>query len=141
MDIVGAMFCASEHVGVLELMAVGIKHRVSLYLDDLVICARPVATEIEASKGILASFQGASVLAVNFSKSAAAPIRCTSYLKAVSSALDCPICDLPCTYLGLPLSTKKLCKSDLQLVHDKLASKVAFWKARLLTKVSHLAYV
>jgi hypothetical protein len=50
--------------------------------------------------------------------------------EAIAPALDCPIRELPCTYLGLPLSTKKLRKADLQLVLDKLASKLAFWKAK-----------
>jgi hypothetical protein len=44
-------------------------------------------------------------------------------------------------YLGLPLSLRKLRKEDLQLVLDKLASKLTFWKARLLTKDGRVAYV
>jgi hypothetical protein len=52
-----------------------------------------------------------------------------------------PISALPCTYLGLPLSIRKLHKADLQLVLDKLACKLAFWKAKLLTKDGRVAFV
>ena len=48
---------------------------------------------------------------------------------------------LPCTYLGLPLSIKKLRKGDLQPALDKLANKLAMWKARLLTKEGRVLYV
>jgi hypothetical protein len=48
---------------------------------------------------------------------------------------------LPCTYLGLSLSLKKLRKDDLQLVLDKLACKLSFWKAKLLTIDGRVAYV
>jgi hypothetical protein len=46
-----------------------------------------------------------------------------------------------CTYLGLPLSLKKLRKEDLQSILDKLARKLAFWKTKLLTKDGRVAFV
>jgi hypothetical protein len=79
---------------------------------------------------------------VNFAKSSATPIQCSEAVEdAISAALDCPIAALPCTYLGLPLSIRKLRKEDLQLVLDKLACKLAFWKAKLLTKDGRVAFV
>jgi hypothetical protein len=38
-----------------------------------------------------------------------------------------PSPQFPCTYLGLPLSDKRLHKEDLQPVVDKLAAKVKGW--------------
>jgi hypothetical protein len=84
--------------------------------------------ELVVVKGILACFGGASGLVVNFAKSSATPIQCSeAVVDAISAALECPITVLPCTYLGLPLSIRKLCKADLQLVLNKLACKLAFW--------------
>jgi hypothetical protein len=137
------MFRATEHAGVLPgLLPAGLKHRVSLYADDVVVFARPELAELAAMKGILACFGGASGLVVNFAKSSAARIQCSeAVVDAISAALDCPIAALPCTYLGLPLSIRKLRKADLQLVLDKLACKLAFWKAKLLTKDGRVAFV
>jgi hypothetical protein len=142
MDVVSAMFRAAEAAGVLPQLPAGIRHRVSLYADDVVVFARPSALELQAIKGVLDCFGQASGLHVNFLKSAAAPIRCSQEaVDAVSAAIDCPIQGLPCTYLGLPLSLKKLRKEDLQCVLDKLARKLAFWKAKLLTKDGRVAFV
>jgi hypothetical protein len=91
---------------------------------------------------VLDCFGQAAGLHVNFLKSTAAPIRRSQEaVDVVSSAIDCPIRELPCTYLGLPLSLKKLRKEDLQCVLDKLARKLAFWKAKLLTKDGRVAFV
>jgi hypothetical protein len=53
---------------------------------------------------------------VNFAKSAVTPIRCPEVaIPSVRDALLCQVVTLPCTYLGLPLSIRKLPKVDLQL--------------------------
>jgi hypothetical protein len=59
----------------------------------------------------------------------------------VSPALSCPVSSWPFSYLGLPLSVKKLSKGMLQAVLDKLARKLALWKAKLLTKDGRVAFV
>ncbi|KAM0920400.1 hypothetical protein ACQ4PT_007548 [Festuca glaucescens] len=143
MDVLARLFSTTEHRGVLaDLSAVGIKHRVSLYADDVVVFAKPEVAEVAAVRGIMECFGGASGLCVNFNKSAAAPIRCPPQVLAdMAAALDCPISTLPCNYLGLPLSIQRLTKRDLQLVLDKLANKLTFWKAKLLTKEGRVTYV
>jgi hypothetical protein len=62
-------------------------------------------------------------------------------VEAISLAIDFPIRALPCTYLGLPFSLKKLRKEDIQLVLDKLARQLAFWKAKLLSKDGRVMFV
>jgi hypothetical protein len=142
MDVLGAMFHAVELAGVLPPLPAGLKHRVSLYADDVVVFVRPCAQELATVKGLLECFGGASGLRVNYSKSSAAPIRCTEAVtNTVVANFQCPVRSLPCTYLGLPLSLKKLRKADLQLVLDKLAGKLSFWKAKLLTTDGRVAYV
>jgi hypothetical protein len=98
--------------------------------------------ELAAVRGILECFGEASGLRVNFLKSSVALIQCSQDIAdQCSQALDCPIRNLPCTYLGLPLSIKKLRKEDLQSILDKLARKLAFWKAKLLTKDGRVAFM
>jgi hypothetical protein len=52
-----------------------------------------------------------------------------------------PYSIMPSPYLGLPLSISKPRKSDLPLVLDKLAAKLPFWKARLMSREGCLVYV
>jgi hypothetical protein len=143
MDALAGMFRLAEQLGVLEsLRLAGIKHRISLYADDLVVFARPEPRDLQAVHAILRCFGGASALHVNLSKSASAPIRCSSALvDSIAPDIACPLMQFPCVYLGLPLSIGRLCKGDLQLVLDKLAAKLPHWKARLLTKEGRVTYV
>ncbi|KAM0911565.1 hypothetical protein ACQ4PT_013380 [Festuca glaucescens] len=125
-----------------DLCAAGLKHRLSLYADDIVVFARPDEQELVAVKEILACFGAASGLRVNYLKISAVPIRCDADTRVAGAPLlDCPFKDLPQQYLGLQLSLRKPSKAELQLVLDKLAAKVAFWKARLMLWDGRVAYV
>jgi hypothetical protein len=53
----------------------------------------------------------------------------------------CPFSPLPMPYMGLPLSLRKPSKADLQPVLDKPANKLAFWKARLMSRDGRVSYV
>jgi hypothetical protein len=141
-DVLSAMFRVAEDVGVLSgLASIGLRRRVSLYADDVVIFAKPDAREISAVWGVLACFGAASGLKANFTKSSVAPIQCSDgALQAAVAALPYSIMPLPCTYLGLPIYISKPRKSDLQVV-DKLAAKLPFWKARLMSREGCLVYV
>ncbi|KAM0917393.1 hypothetical protein ACQ4PT_009542 [Festuca glaucescens] len=98
--------------------------------------------DLEVVREILGCFGEASGLAVNYDKSVAILIRCTEQvLLEVAPALGCPLGKFPCKYLGLPLSISKLQKRDVQPLIDKLAWKLSFWKARLLSKEGRAAYV
>jgi hypothetical protein len=143
MDALAGMFRLAEQLGVLEsLRLAGIKHRISLYADDLVVFARPESRDLQAVHAILRCFGGASGLHVNLAKSAAAPIRCSSAMvDNIAPDIACPLMQFPCVYLGLPLSIGRLRKGDLELVLDKLAAKLPHWKARLLTKEGRVTYV
>jgi hypothetical protein len=143
MDVLSALFRAAENAGVLTgLSAMGHRHRVSLYADDVVIFARPVEAEVQVVRGILDFFGGASGLRVNYGKSSIVPIHCSEEaLESVALSLPCPVTSMPCTYLGLPLAIRKLQRSDLLPVVDKLASKLSAWKARLLTLEGRATYV
>jgi hypothetical protein len=141
MDVLSAMFLAAERAGVLsDLSALGLRHRVSLYADDVVVFARPAVAELDAVWAVLRCFGCASGLVANPAKSSAAPIRCSDD-QSISASLPCAVIPLPATYLGLPLSTRKPRKAELHAVIDRLAAKLPFWKARLLSREGRLVYV
>jgi hypothetical protein len=143
MNVLLAMCRRAEERGLLgDLRHLGIMHRVSLYADDVVIFAQPRLGDLAVVREILGCFGQASGLVVNFLKSVAIPIRCTEQvLLAVTPALGCPIGEFPCKYLGLTLSLSKLQKMDVQPLIDKLARKLSFWKARLLSKEGRASFV
>ncbi|KAM0878385.1 hypothetical protein ACQ4PT_034904 [Festuca glaucescens] len=143
MDVLSAMFHSAEQAGILsDLSVLGLRHHVSLYADDVVIFARPAVPELAALWGVLRCFGCASGLVANPAKSSAAPIRCPDeVLELVSASLPCSVVPLPTSYLGLPLSVRKPRKSELHAVLDRLAAKLPFWKARLLSREGRLVYV
>ncbi|KAM0900198.1 hypothetical protein ACQ4PT_020764 [Festuca glaucescens] len=104
------------------------KNRISLYADDVVIFTNPELADLNSVKLLLQSFGEASRLFTNFNKSSILPIHCQGVnLNALSATLQCRTQEFPCTYLGLPLSDKRLRKGDLQPALDKLAGKVKGW--------------
>lgn len=68
-------------------------------------------------------------------KSQVLPIACTKeQVGEAKQILQCEIGHLPCKYLGLPLSIRKLTVTDLQPVLDKIADRLPGWKAILLQR-------
>jgi hypothetical protein len=54
MNVLSAMFTRAEERGILsDLKQLGIRHRVSLYADDVVVFAKPCRLELEAVFAIL----------------------------------------------------------------------------------------
>ncbi|KAM0828305.1 hypothetical protein ACQ4PT_067636 [Festuca glaucescens] len=143
MDVLSAMFRFVESAGALsDLSSIGIRHRVSLYADDVVVFARPSAEELTVVWRVLGCFAAASGLRANFSKSSAASIQCSvEALQVATAALLCPLGSLPCSYIGLPLTLSKPRKAELQAVIDRLAAKLPLWKAKLLMREGRLVYV
>jgi hypothetical protein len=143
MDVLSAMLRVAERVGVLsDLSPLGLKSRVSLYADDVAIFVKATASDLQAVWSVLECFGAASGLKANPAKSSAAPIGCSDdLLAALAPSLPCPIGRLPCSYLGLPLSVRKPRKAELQAILDRLAAKLPFWKARLMSREGRLVYV
>ena len=69
-------------------------------------------------------------------------IRCTEEnLALIQNLLPCQILDFPCKYLGLPLTTKKLTKEQVQPIIDKIADQLPGWKADLMTRAGRAIQV
>lgn len=102
----------------------------------------PVRAEVAALQSILAAFGKISGLCTNFSKSAAYPIACEDHvIEEVLAEFEGEISSLPCKYLGMPLSIRKLRRVDFQVLIDKIAAKLAGWKGKLLNRMGRLALI
>jgi hypothetical protein len=73
---------------------------------------QPYPAELALVKDILRVFGEASGLVTNFSKCSFTPITCGDQeIQSVQHIVPCNLVQIPCKYLGLPLSVKKLPKS------------------------------
>uniref|UniRef100_A0A453SB31 Uncharacterized protein n=1 Tax=Aegilops tauschii subsp. strangulata TaxID=200361 RepID=A0A453SB31_AEGTS len=55
--------------------------------------------------------------------------------------LGCPTAAMHVTYLGIPLTLGRPTATQLQPLVDKTAGKLPTWKAHLMNKAGHLAFV
>jgi hypothetical protein len=99
--------------------------RVSLYVDDLVLFVAPYEHDLQVIKAAPTVFSLASGLFSNLDKSVATPMHCLDHEVArVRDVLSCQIEEFPCRYLGIPLSIRKLRRSDKQPLVDKVATRI-----------------
>lgn len=59
----------------------------------------------------------------------------------VCTLLGCPRTQLPCNFLGLPLTIRKQTVAQLQGLVDKLAGSLPTWRAALLPKSGRLLLI
>ncbi|XP_073355220.1 uncharacterized protein [Aegilops tauschii subsp. strangulata] len=113
--------------------------RTSLYADDVALFLNPVRQEVQAIRQILQAFGQATGLQVNFSKSKAIPIHPELFdVDDIIQPLGAARAALPCCFLGLPLSLRKVRKAELQPLLDKILARLAAWKFKLFTAVGRL---
>ena len=119
-----------------------LRHRISLYADDVVLFLRPSASDIEITLDILQLFGTASGLTTNLQKSSVLPIQCSEDDKVfLQESLPCQISEFPCKYLGVPLSPHKLTKAQAMSIVERVADRLPSWKADLLTKAGRVILV
>ncbi|WVZ85537.1 hypothetical protein U9M48_032454 [Paspalum notatum var. saurae] len=117
-------------------------HRISFYVDDVVLFLRPSYQDISAVVSFLDIFGHATGLKANISKSSVTPIQCgENELATIAALLPCEVKSFPCTYLGIPLSIRKLTNADLLPLVDKVADKLPRWEANLLSRAGRLVLV
>jgi hypothetical protein len=143
MDVLSRLIEKASEDGFLQLLSSRqLRHRISLYVDDVVMFLKPNAADITLVLDMLRLFRKASGLHTNVQKNSVLPIRCDDQtLATAKELLPCDFVDFPCKYLGLPLSIKKLIRSQIQSVIDKVASSLLGWMAELMNKVGRAVHV
>ncbi|KAE8820712.1 Serine/threonine-protein kinase SMG1 [Hordeum vulgare] len=59
----------------------------------------------------------------------------------IAHGLECPVKPFPITYLGLPLSIRRIHSSHLLLLVDRIRKKLSTWRASMLARGERLALV
>ncbi|KAM0922292.1 hypothetical protein ACQ4PT_006237 [Festuca glaucescens] len=101
------------------------RHRTSIYADDVVTFLRPTVRDLRAFTAMIDDFGTASGLRTNIDKCSGNLIRCTDAHEAlVAQELRCPVVPFPLRYLGLPLTLRKPSAAQLQYLVDNVANKL-----------------
>jgi hypothetical protein len=134
MNVLDSLIAKASEQGLLQpLLRRGCGQRISLYMDDVVLFIQLHTEELGLVKETLRVFGVASRLVTNIRKSSVIPIGCGDQeLERVQEITPCNTSQFPCKYLGLPLSTKKLLKSELYPLIKKIADQLPGWKATFI---------
>jgi hypothetical protein len=136
MEVLNALVHEADSRGVFTPLPDIIRHRASVYADDLVIFLSPDGTGLLNMRRILDLFAGASGLQSNIDKCVITPIKCTEeQINAAVLAFPCKVQGFPVMYLGAPLSLTRLPRSEEQRLVDKVAARIPTWKGSLLTAI------
>jgi len=120
----------------------GIRHHCSLYADDVIIFMQPDVAEATVVKEILRIFGEASGLQTNLAKCSITPIHLPDdNLPQLQEVLGCRRADFPITYLGLPLSTKKIPRARIQSTIDGIERRLPSCHGPLMARSSRLIWI
>ncbi|KAJ3687028.1 hypothetical protein LUZ61_016192 [Rhynchospora tenuis] len=112
------------------------------FADDTIILLEALSRNLIIVREILANFAKLTGLHINDAKCLFVPVSIShSLLPAYSSILNCMPKQLPVTYLGLPLSIRKLKKIHYKPLIDAFQRKLDGWKAKFLSPAGRLVLV
>jgi hypothetical protein len=143
MEVFARLFATTTEQGIIRPMGIpSIKHHCSLYADDVILFMHPEAREARAIKELLRIFREASGLHTNLGKCSITPIYGSEdSLPQLQEILGCRISEFPITYLGLPLSTKKIPKARVQATIDSVARRLPSCHGPLMAKSGRLVWI
>ena len=113
--------------------------RISMYADDAVIFIKPARRDINNLALILKKFGEVTCLTTNLLKTSVTPISCEGMnLDDILAGFPIVCTSFPTKYMGLPLTVRRLRKSDFQPLLEKATSKLAGWHGRHLTQAGRV---
>jgi hypothetical protein len=127
------LFCKAQSLG-----TIGFLHqnctsfRMSLYIDDAAVFINPTLQDLQATSYIIQLFAHASGLSTNMEKTEYFPIQCQNIDVQELLGANQTVSSFPCTYLGLPLHFKRLPKSALNPLVQRIGNWLPGWKRNLL---------
>jgi hypothetical protein len=126
MDVLHLMIEKAASDGLLSRLAnSGLRHRTSMYADDVVTFLGLTAMDLHTCSAIVDDFGVASGLRTNLAKCSLHPIRCSpEQVELARGILGCEVASFPCRYLGLPLCIRKVTVAQLQLVVDNAVRRL-----------------
>lgn len=142
MEVLNALLRLADSVGLLLPLDNRIKERVFMYADDVVLFLSQKQQDLLLTRGILEIFARASGLSTNIDKCLISPIQWDLETTVSPLSFFLGKIDLfPIKYLGIPLALRKLHKSELQTLVDKVANQLPSGKAGLMNRAGRAVLV
>jgi hypothetical protein len=143
MNVLHLMIERAANEGLLSaLVERGLRHRTSMYADDVVTFVRPTRLDLLTCSAIVEDFGVASGLCTNLAKCSIHPIRCsTEQVELAHGILGCEVVSLPFKYLGLPLGIRKVSAAQFQPVVDNAVRRLQPWCAKLMNRGGRMILV
>nr|CAD1828059.1 unnamed protein product [Ananas comosus var. bracteatus] len=135
-DVLFRMIDAATSSGHLPTVGIGeVSIHTLQFADDILIFFDGSRKSAAVIKVILDAFSDSSGLKINFNKSALIPLHLTDDQAAdLSTIFGCSTQHFPFSYLGLPLSPKRLLKADYLPIIEKIDARLAGWKGATLSR-------
>ncbi|KAJ4799837.1 RNA-directed DNA polymerase (reverse transcriptase)-related family protein [Rhynchospora pubera] len=112
------------------------------YADDTIILLEAYPRNLAIVREILSNFAKLTGLHINDDKCLFVPVAIPdASLPTFSQILNCAPKDMPVTYLGLPLSIRRLKKIHFKPLLDAFQRKLDGWKSRFLSSAGRLTLV
>jgi hypothetical protein len=128
------LFKKAQETNLLDKVSKGChEFRISLYADDAAVFIKPTTKYLQVTNVILELFAGANGLVTNMDKTQLYLIQCSHIDLEFLSQHNCKVADFPYCYLGLPLHYKKLSRSFMHEVIQKIANRLSGWKRGLIS--------
>jgi hypothetical protein len=109
------------------------------YADDTMILIEPSKLGMANLKLLLLCFENMSGLNINFSKSEAVVTGVPEpYKLRVANMLNCRLGKFPISYMGMPVSDKKLLVADWDFLIEKVGHRVDPWQGLFLASAGRL---
>ncbi|XP_078173371.1 uncharacterized protein LOC144567180 [Carex rostrata] len=113
-----------------------------LYADDAMIFFKPETRSIQMIKIVFTIFKQISGLAISFQKSEIAMVRIQQeQATQLASQMGCQLAKFPITYLGLPLSSKRLTRTAYHPLIQRFYKRLEGWAAKLLSIAGRLVLI
>jgi hypothetical protein len=104
------------------------------YADDTILFSSAEFPHLVNLKHVIMWFEQISGMRVNFRKSELLTLNLDEVeIKRAASIISCPIGAFTIKYLGVPQHYDNLTREDLQPLVDKLLSRIAGWRGKLLS--------
>ncbi|KAJ4811862.1 RNA-directed DNA polymerase (reverse transcriptase)-related family protein [Rhynchospora pubera] len=113
-----------------------------LYADDALFFFKPDTAQCHLLKVVFSVFYQISGLKINPLKSEVVILNATATLALqLANILDCNLTSFPITYLGLPLSNKKLKREDYVNLLQRFKLKLDTWSSSMLSMAGRLTLI
>jgi hypothetical protein len=103
------------------------RFRMSLHADDAAVFIKPTTHDLLMTKHILDIFGEATCLITNMDKIEVYPIICQNLNLTETLGTNLQLASFPCVYLGLPLHFKKLPRSAIVPMVQKVGNRLPGW--------------